>query len=69
MLLDQGAPEKNFGGVAMSHSTRRDWRELCEEILKAKDTECVDDLLEELLDVLEERARTRGPQLLPQSES
>ena len=53
----------------MSESTRRDWRELCEEILKSKDTECVDDLLEELLDVLEERARTRGSELLPQSES
>lgn len=53
----------------MSQSTRRDWRELCEEILKSKDTECVDDLLEELLDVLEDHARTHGPQLLPQSES
>jgi hypothetical protein len=53
----------------MSQSTRRDWRKLCEEILKAKDTDCVDDLLEELLEVLEERAQMRGPQLLPQSKS
>jgi len=53
----------------MSQSNRRDWRELCEEILKSKDTDCLDDLLKELLDVLEERAQTRGPQLLPQSKS
>ncbi len=53
----------------MSQSNRRDWRELCEEILKSKDTDCVDDLLKELLDVLDERAQTRGPLLLPQSKS
>ena len=51
----------------MSQSTRRDWRELCEEILKSKDTDCVDDLLEELLNVLEERTRTHNQQFLPQS--
>jgi len=69
MLLDRGALKRTSEVLRMSESTRRDWRELCEEILKSKDTECVDDLLEELLDVLEERARTRGSELLPQSES
>jgi hypothetical protein len=36
---------------------RRDWREICAEVLSARDSERVDGLLEELLQVLEERKR------------
>jgi hypothetical protein len=41
---------------------RRDWREICDDVLKEKSAQRVDELLDELLDVLEERAgRGGGP--------
>jgi hypothetical protein len=39
---------------------QRDWREICEEVLKEKNSERVDDLLDELLDVLERRSLHGG---------
>jgi hypothetical protein len=44
----------------MSQDKRRDWREICEQVLREKDAGRVNALLEELLDVLEERERTRS---------
>jgi hypothetical protein len=38
----------------------REWREICEEVLKERSSERVDDLLAELLDVLERRSRPGG---------
>lgn len=49
----------------MSDSNRRDWREICYDVLREKRAERVDELLEELLDALEERACT-GARDLPQ---
>jgi hypothetical protein len=43
------------------HRIQRDWREICEEVLKEKNSERIDDLLDELLDVLERRSRHGGP--------
>jgi hypothetical protein len=37
----------------------RNWREICADVLTAKDSERVDTLLEELLGALEERKRMR----------
>jgi hypothetical protein len=42
----------------MSQGNRRDWREICQEVLTETRTERLNALLEELLDVLEERERT-----------
>jgi hypothetical protein len=46
----------------MRRGDRRDWREICEEVLLERaDTERVNALLEELLEALEEWAEARGP--------
>lgn len=37
----------------------RDWREICEEVLSTKDAKHLNALLEELLEVLDARARNR----------
>jgi hypothetical protein len=54
----------------MSVYPRRDWREICEELLQERDTERVTELLEELLDALDERERTAGhqPEIKPESQ-
>lgn len=48
----------------MTQGSRRDWREICEEVLRERSPEHVNRLLEELLDVLETRiarhARSSG---------
>ena len=44
----------------MTAGNSRGWREICEEVLREKRTERVNALLEELLDVLEERERAHG---------
>jgi hypothetical protein len=41
----------------MNPSNRRSWREICEDVLREKDPERVNTLLEELLEVLEEYER------------
>jgi hypothetical protein len=46
----------------MSLDNRRDWREICEDLLKEKNPGRVNALLTELLAALEARARERGPQ-------
>jgi hypothetical protein len=45
----------------MSSRRRRDWREICEDVLKETSPDRTNLLLEELLQVLEERAERRGP--------
>jgi pyruvate dehydrogenase complex dehydrogenase (E1) component len=44
----------------MSPDTRKDWRKICEQVLREKNPDRVVALLEELLEALEERARTRA---------
>ena len=44
----------------MDRTYRRDWREICEEVLGEKDTIRLNALLEELLEALEERERNRA---------
>jgi pyruvate dehydrogenase complex dehydrogenase (E1) component len=39
----------------------RDWRKICEEMLGESSAERVNSLLEELLDALEERDRSKPP--------
>lgn len=43
----------------MGPANRKDWREICEEVLRTHDPNRVNALLEELLEALEERARNR----------
>ncbi|MGC2196542.1 MAG: hypothetical protein WA628_17850 [Terriglobales bacterium] len=43
----------------MSPGNDRDWRAICEEVLREKNRDHIDALLEELLEALEERARAR----------
>jgi hypothetical protein len=43
----------------MTQGNRRDWREICEEVLRERSPERVSRLLEELLDVLETRVARR----------
>jgi hypothetical protein len=43
----------------MSPANGRDWREICEEVLRTKDPKQFDALLEELLEALEARAGNR----------
>jgi len=40
--------------------SRRDWREICEEVLTETDQDRLNALLQELLNALEERERMRG---------
>ncbi len=42
----------------MSQEKRKNWRDICEAVLREKDRDKVNALLEELLDSLDERART-----------
>ena len=48
---------KAFSDGASNVNPRREWREICEEVLRETSTERVNDLLEELLDALETRFR------------
>lgn len=48
----------------MSMYKRRAWREICEELLLESNRNRRNELLEELLDALEEHARTHGPENL-----
>jgi hypothetical protein len=41
----------------MSPGYDRDWRAICEEVLREKNSDHINALLEELLEALEERAR------------
>ena len=41
----------------MNQGNRRGWREICAEVLKEKDQDRLNALLQELLDALEERER------------
>ena len=43
----------------MDPANGRDWREICEEVLRTKDPDHFNALLEELLEALEARARDR----------
>jgi hypothetical protein len=43
----------------MGPANGRDWREICEEVLRAKDAKQLNALLEELLEALDARARNR----------
>lgn len=43
----------------MNAGEHRDWREICEEVLKEKKKEKVETLLEELTQALDRRARER----------
>ena len=47
----------------MRQDGRRDWREICVEVLQEKNTERVSALLEELLEALEERAAAHHPEV------
>jgi hypothetical protein len=44
----------------MNQGNRRDWREICEEVLHETDQDRLNSLLQELLDALEDRERFRG---------
>jgi hypothetical protein len=47
----------------MTPGKQRNWRQICEEVLREHDPEKVNTLLAELLDALEERAATPSKQL------
>ena len=49
----------------MSTGNRRNWREVCEEIVRERDTDRSNALMEELLEVLDARARAREAQPSP----
>ena len=49
----------------MSTGNRRDWREICEEIVRERDTDRSNALMEELLEVLDARARASKAQPSP----
>ena len=44
----------------MNQGKRRDWREICEEVLTERDQDRLNVLLQELLDALEERERAQS---------
>ena len=50
----------------MASNNRRDWREICAEVIREKDDTRLNVLLEELLEVLDERAR-KMPPTIPES--
>jgi hypothetical protein len=57
-MLFQAAISK--GGLDfMGPANGRDWREICEEVLRTKDDKQLNALLEELLEALDARARNR----------
>jgi hypothetical protein len=43
------------------HEAERDWRKICEEVLRETSSERLNDLLEELLDALENRTPFERP--------
>jgi hypothetical protein len=43
----------------MNQGNRRDWREICEEVLTETDMDRLNVLLQELLDALDDRERIR----------
>jgi len=49
----------------MSTGNRRDWREICEEIVREGDTDRSNALMEELLEVLDARVRASEAQPSP----
>lgn len=51
----------------MERGNRRDWREICEEVLKEEDSERTNRLLEELLHVLEEMEKKRKQEMTDRS--
>jgi hypothetical protein len=48
-----------FGDDFMSQGNPRGWREICEEVLRTKDEDKVNALLDELLRALDERDQKR----------
>ena len=66
MLLQKGMDLRRIrqngeAGNQMNADKQRSWREICEELLKEKQTEKVDALLEELAQALDRRALERNP--------
>jgi hypothetical protein len=53
----------------MAPAIRRHWREICEDVLREKDTNRVNALLEELLEALDEHTRNRKRKLTAPSDS
>jgi hypothetical protein len=51
----------------MSTGNRREWREICEEIVRERDTDRSNALMEELLEVLDARARASEAQPSPRA--
>jgi hypothetical protein len=49
--------ETGKSGNPMTAGKQRDWRKICEEVLKERKTEKVNTLLEELVQALDRRAR------------
>ena len=49
--------------LAMMPGNRRNWRQICEEVLREHDPDKVNLLLTELLDALEDRAATASKRL------
>ena len=45
----------------MGSDERRDWREICEDVVREKDSTRLNGLLQELLEALEERTRKMPP--------
>jgi hypothetical protein len=44
----------------MNRDNRRTWREICQEVLKEKDEDRLNALLQELLDALDKREQIRS---------
>lgn len=62
MLLQKGmnhrkSNESRSAGNQLNAGKERIWREICEEVLKERETEKVDALLEDLAQALDRRAR------------
>ena len=49
----------------MNERNRRDWREICVEVLREKQSNRLNELLEELLEALEDRAQKHGRRSSP----
>jgi len=48
--------------LRMTSSDKRDWRQICQEVVQERNPEKMDALLAELLDILEERSIARSKQ-------
>jgi hypothetical protein len=55
-------PDFDAKEAPMSQEKPKNWREICEAVLREKDHDKINALLEELLESLDERARTRPDQ-------